>query len=443
MDNEINTRLDNLVAEAQAVDAELAALDEPHPHPMAGHTRKIRFDTNERVENGVVVNSGNAFTGKLTDKFVKKHTLDEYNLEELALCRQILAARGSEMPDAFEDKFQSLADRARRLTMTTDVSGGGQELIDTVMYPRLFQDIVSGSLVAGLFEPWLNMPSQSVELPSLGNVTFYKPAGEGQAVTATDLATAKRTIKAFTLKAQTDVSDEESEDAIIALIPEIRTILVRNAKEVIDSVLLNGDTTTGATNINKYGSAVNGNEAYLLGFDGLIHYALIEMSSYCVSNVGAALDASKIRAILGLMGKYADDPSRVAFVTDRWDKNVLLGLTELQTMDKVGNQATILTGQIGNLYGSPVIVSDALVKSAAAGYVDGATPGNNTKGRILAINRDMWRFGLRRNIRVAVERSEAKTMTSIVVSMRLGLQCYGDRSSGDYIHTILGYNTTI
>jgi HK97 family phage major capsid protein len=418
--------LDKALKDAKEVEAQLNELD---AKPLV---RKMRFDT------------GGYNTDNARSRFVKKPTLDEYGLEELALCRMILAARGSEMPDAYESKFQSLAEKAVKYTLTTGGTGTGAELIDTVMWTQLFQDVTNATLVAGLFQPWLNMPTQSVELPSLGDVTFYKPAGEGQAVTATDLATAKRVLTAYTIKAQVDISDEEDEDAIVALIPQIRAILIRNAKEVIDEAILNADASTGKQNVNYYaatgGSDIATSSRFLLGFDGLIHYCLNEVTGQKTDL--SALTIDDFAALISKLGKYADVPARCAFIIDRGTKNKAILLDEFLTVDKMGANATILTGQVGEVFGTPVVLSGQLAKANATGQVD-QTGGSNTTGRIVLVNRDMWVFGIRRNIRVATQRDEAKTLTSIVVSMRIGLQCYGDRASADYCHTALGYDVTI
>jgi HK97 family phage major capsid protein len=418
--------LDKALKSIEEIDETLGPEDDEDTPKTA--TRKIRFDS------GKLPNS-------VEGRFFKPHTLDELGLEELALGRMILASRGSEMPDDYETKFQSLADKVRKYTMTTGGTGTGAELIDTLMWTNLWRDVVSSTLVADLFTPWLPMSSKEEELPSMGNVTFYKPAGEGQAVTATDLATAKRKITAYTIKAQVDISDEEDEDAVIAMLPEIREILRRNAREVIDSVILNADTTGASANINKYGAAVDGNEDYLLGFDGLIHYCLNEVTGQ-KSDLGV-LATTDFVTLIGLLGKYADKPSRCAFILDRGVKNKAIQLDDFRTVDKLGQRATLLTGQLGTVYDIPVVLSSQMLKSDANGRIDGATPGNNTLGRILLVNRDMWKFGIRRNIRIATQRDEPKTLTSIVASLRIGLQCYGDRASADYCHTALGYNVTV
>jgi HK97 family phage major capsid protein len=417
-----NKKLEDAVNQANELEAELNELD-ARPAP---HERKMRFEGSDSALDA----------NKL---FMSKHDPQNYDLETLALGRLLLARRGEVLPNAIESQFQSLAERAVKHTLTTGGTGTGAELTDTIMWPKLFDDVVSKTLVAGLFTPWLDMTGKSMELPSLGDVTFYKPAGEGEAVTATDLATAKRTITAYVLKAQVDVSDEENEDAIIALLPEIRGKLRRNASEAIDDAILNADTTTGTSNINYYGGSIGSTSRFLLGFDGLIHYPLIEVTGQATS-IGA-LGTSSFATLIGLLGKYADEPSRCAFIVDRWVKNKAIQLDDFRTLDKLGAQATLLTGQIGQIYGIPTVLSSQIAKSHASGYVHYST--GNTLGRILLVNRDMWKFGVRRNITIATERSEAKGLTSIVVTMRLGLQCFGDRTSAQYCHTALGYNTTI
>ncbi len=406
--------------------------DEPESEKFDPAQRKMRFAADDFED----------MRGKM---FQEKRDPTKYGLEEIALARLLLGARGSELPTKVEDKFQALAgDRIRKFTMTTGGTGTGAELTDTLMWDRLFKDVVSQTLVAGLFQPWVDMQAGKVELPSMGDVTFYKPAGEGQAVTATDLATKKVTITAYTAKAQVDVSDEESEDAVINVIPEIRTILVRNAREVIDELILNADASTGTQNINYYaatgGSNIATDSRFLLDFDGLIHYCLNEVTGQ-KTDLGT-LETADFGTLISLLGKYGDTPSRLAFVMDRWVKNKAIQLDDFRTVDKLGDQATLLRGQMGQVYGVPVVMSGQLAKSNATGQVD-QTAENNTKGRLLLVNRDMWRFGVRRNIRVAVQRDEPKTLTSIVVTMRIGLQCYGDRSDASYSHVALGYNVTV
>jgi HK97 family phage major capsid protein len=373
-----------------------------------------------------------------------KRSLDrDFTVEELSLARMILQSRESSLPDVLEGCWQSLADKVKKYTMTSTGAGTGAELVDTVLWSQLFNDIIASTEVANLFTPFIPMSSGKMELSELGDATFYKPSGEGQAVTASDLPTAKRDFTARLLKAQVDVSDEEDEDAIIAMIPEVRNRLVRNAREVIDEAILNADASTGKENINYYdpsGGTIATDSRFLIGFDGLIHYCLNEVTGQ--ASAEATLGSTSFTKAIEMLDKYGDVPGRLAFIIDRGVKNEALDVDEFLTMDKIGNLATLLTGQLGQAYGVPVIMSATIAKSNATGQVD-QTPGNNTKGRLLLVNRDMWRIGMRRNVQVRTQRDEPKGLTSIVCTFRVALQCFGDRSSAGYTHTALLYNITV
>lgn len=160
----INKQLDEMVEAAEQINKELGDEDFDDGKPDV-FERKMRFPDGDGDAEKTL--------------WIARRMPREYNFEELALGRMILNARGEELPDAMESRFQSLSDQTRKYTMTTTGTGTGAELVDTV---------------------------------------FYKPAGEGQAVTATDLPTAKRTLTAYTLKAQVDVSDEETEDAVVNML---------------------------------------------------------------------------------------------------------------------------------------------------------------------------------------------------------------------------------
>ena len=66
------------------------------------------------------------------------------------------------------------------------------------------------------------------------------------------------------------------------------------------------------------------------------------------------------------MGKFGVNPTDLAYVVSLSAYFDLLEDTNFQTVDKIGNdRAVILTGQVGTLYGSPVIVSDVLAPGDA------------------------------------------------------------------------------
>ena len=102
--------------------------------------------------------------------------------------------------------------------------------------------------------------------------------------------------------------------------------------------------------------------------------------------------------------------------------------------------ASVLTGQLGVVYGHPLIVSEQMRLADTDGKVTDAGNGTDT-GRVLAVNRSQWRVGFRREIAIETERNIQKRQNLMVVSMRIAFnERTGSRSSAT--HTALQYNIT-
>jgi HK97 family phage major capsid protein len=425
MDNTEKTPIEQLEAIAAAVNS----LPNSDVKDKSGHDRMSGFDRKIRFAAG---------SGGVLPK-ARALRPDDCDYWSLLLGQKLLQARGAVLPADYESRLAALSEK---LTMTSTGTGTGEELVEVARSTDFLRDIyLATNVMAAL--PAINMPSGQMKLSEItSDATFLKPSAEATAVTATDLATAERDFIAYTLKAQIDVSDELVEDSIVALIPQLRTILLQNAAQAIDEAILNADASTGTQNINYYaasgGSNIDTASRFLLGFDGMIHLALNEASGMTV-DVGT-LEIADFVSLLAKMGKYGINPKAVLFITDIATYLKAILLDDVKTFDKMGAKATISTGELAQVFGIPIVVSEQLAKSNATGQVD-QTAGNNTKGRILAVNKQLFRVGLARPVTLRAERSESKTMTSLVVSFRLALQCFGDRSSAT--HTALGYDVTV
>jgi hypothetical protein len=88
-------------------------------------------------------------------------------------------------------------------------------------------------------------------------------------------------------------------------------------------------------------------------------------------------------------------------------------------VDKFGQNATILTGEVGSLFNHPIIVSMAMPLTEADGKVS-TTGSNNTKGQVVAFNRRAFKVGWRRRVKVETERIPATDQTRLVYSLRMG-----------------------
>ena len=296
-------------------------------------------------------------------------------------------------------------------------------------------------MVASLFSR-INMPTTPFDIPlQLGDVNWY-PGTENVSAKSTSLTTAKQTLTALELVAEVPWSLSLEEDAVVAMLPEVRRTLVRNAAEVIDDVLLNGDTTA-TNNINADGAAITattpGKAHWLIGFDGLVHLPLVDNTGQA-NNLNGAVTAAAYNSLLKMLGKYGVRNNEAVFVTDVNTFLTSLAIEEVETVDKLGPHATILTGQLGVVYGHPLIVSEQMRLADTDGKVTDAGNGTNT-GRILAANRTQWRVGFRRELSIETERDIQKRQNVMVVSLRLAFdERTGSRSSAS--HTALQYNIT-
>jgi hypothetical protein len=328
-----------------------------------------------------------------------------------------------------------------KAAMDSTSTGSGDELVDTQEARALWDDVNLETAVAPLLNT-IEMPSNPFQIPlQLGAVNWF-PGTENVATKSTTLATARQTLTAYELVAEVPWSYDLDEDAVIAMMEELRRGLLRNAREVIDDVLLNADTTT-TNNINADGTTITTTDAgkghWLVGFDGLLHLPLVDNTSQ-VNDHNAAVSDDMFNEVRAKLGKYGVRPSELVYVCDINTFIRSLSVDNFRTLDKFGPQATVLTGQLGSVEGIPVIVSEQMGLADTDGKVTDGGNGTDT-GRLLIVNRSQWRVGFKRELAIETVRDAQKRQNIMVVSFRIALQeRSGTRSTAT--HTALQYNIT-
>ena len=328
-----------------------------------------------------------------------------------------------------------------RAAMDSTTAGSGDELVATLEARELWLDVNLQTLVAPLV-PTFSMPSNPFEIPrQLGDVNFY-PGTENVATTSTASATGKATLTAYEMVGQVPYSFTLEEDAVIAMLPEIRAGLVRNVAEALDDIILNADTTT-SNNVNADGATISASDAgkaqWLIGYDGVIHLPLVDNTSQS-NDHNAAVSDDMFNEIRAKLGKYGARPSELVWVMDVNTFIRAQSISEFRTMDKLGPNATLLTGMLGAIEGIPVIVSEQMKLADTDGKV---TDGGNVAdtGRLLIFNRTQWSQGFRREMTLDVDRDTQKRQTVVTVSFRHALtERSGSRSTAT--HTALQYDIT-
>lgn len=327
-----------------------------------------------------------------------------------------------------------------RKALDSTTASSGDELVPTMEAAELWMDVNLDTKVLPLFiqSP---MPTNPFDIPSqFGDVNWY-PTAENEQGTTTTVSTGKMTLTAYELKAGVPFSDTLEEDAIIALVPELRRNLAMNGAEVIDDVMLNGDTTT-TNGINSDGATISkttaGKAQWLLGFDGLIHLPIIDNTAQRTAH-SSTITAGLFNKNLRLLGKYAA-PARRGDVVHLSDVNTLITamtIAQVETEEKFGPRATISSGELASVYGVPYILSEQFKLADTDGKVTNS--GGNTVGRVLTVNTTQWRVGFRREMTFEADREPGKSQTTLYVSFRIAFgERTGTRSSAS--HTAIQYD---
>lgn len=325
--------------------------------------------------------------------------------------------------------------------MDATTAGTGDELVPTGMAAELWEDFFTASRIVGDL-PTQPMPTDPFDMGlGLGDVTWRKGTANA-ATTATDLTTAKSILTSTEQVAEVDWSYNLDEDAVIAMMPAVRSRISISGAEQMDYFVLNADGTDAATgNINLDDANPPNDSSYLSdGQDGIRHQFLVDNTAQQRDGGGDALADGDLQAGLNLLDKYGMDIINARLVPGIGAYFAMLGLSNVLTVDKYGPQATILTGELGRYRGVPIIPSSSMSKTEADGKVS-TTAGNNTLGAISLYNRNFWRVGFRRGLLIEAERDIQKRMLIMVVSFRIAVAAHGTRSSAT--HTAGIFNFTV
>ena len=166
----------------------------------------------------------------------------------------------------------------------------------------------------------------------------------------------EKTLNTHKLISQSYLGNETEEDAIMPILPLIRESIVRSHAKGIENALLLGNQTGGV-----YTSGT---------FDGLIKMAADD-SDFTQSATAHATDTVTAAELLSMrknMGKYGVNPADVTYIVSQSAYFQLLEDAEFQDANLVGDMATKLTGEIGQVFGSRVLLCDEFPAQGANGF---------------------------------------------------------------------------
>lgn len=228
--------------------------------------------------------------------------------------------------------------------------------------------------------------------PEAGVATWVTNAQFGTANSAGNTAThalKEITLNAYKVATNEYTAYEEEEDALLALMPVIRDGMIRRVARAVDRAMLRG-AGSGADPVK-----------------GLV--TADAASAVTLSAATGVATVATLRALRKDLGTWGLDPAEVIYIVSQDTYYDLLEDPIFQTMDKVGTQATILTGQIGSIGNSPVLVSGEFDSKAtgAAGAI-AVAPAN-------------FLVGNQRGLRIDTQELVETQRRVMVASLRTGM----------------------
>ena len=170
---------------------------------------------------------------------------------------------------------------------------------------------------------------------------------------------AEKTLSTVKLISKSFIGNETEEDAIMPILPLIRESMVRSHARAIENAILAGNNS--ANGVFSSGS-----------FDGLIQLAAQDDSSGTHATASATAFASESLTAASLldmrkkMGKYGINPSEVLYIVNQQEYYNLLSDAEFQDANLVGDMATKLSGEIGQVFGSRILLVDEFASPAVS-----------------------------------------------------------------------------
>ena len=223
------------------------------------------------------------------------------------------------------------------------------------------------------------------------------------------------TLNTVKLISQAYLGNETEEDAIIPILPLIRESIVRSHARGVEQAFLMGNHSTGV-----YTSGA---------FNGLIQTASTSSRNLQSATAFASesLTGAQLLAARKNMGKYGVRADEVVYVVSQRAYFELLQDTAFSDWNQVQNMATKMTGEVGMIYGSKVLLCDEFATAAVSTHY------------AVAINTRNFVVPRLRGMRMESQYLVANQNTVITATQRIGFK---ELISGATAVTSLQYKGT-
>jgi hypothetical protein len=294
------------------------------------------------------------------------------------------------------EEFKGIADIVEKAIKPADVPSWLAEEFSNSILEELKVDLKVENLFSKITMP-VNRNTFSIPA-KVGEAQAYLIAPGDDAIESA-ISASKVSFQTKRIKTLIGLTDQADFETVTAIVDLVRNELIRSIARSTEKALIMGDSAgTDPNDVTK-------------AFDGLLKYATT--AGNVVDNGGGAITADKIAAVRKVLGVYGINLADVAILAPVDVAFQMIELDEVITVDKYGPSATILTGEIGKLWGMPIVVSEYISHTLKADGTPG-TPGTDDKTAVLVVNKEYFAVADRGSVGVETERKAVSSSTLYV-----------------------------
>ena len=288
-------------------------------------------------------------------------------------------------------KQMDLAGKVKAFGST--VPGAGDEWVPTSISATYLEELELDRRLSAAYQSF-SMPTNPWEVPYLSGYTTARLATEGGQATGSQFVTSKITFQASKFQEFFNIPEELNEDSAPQILQVGRAQIIASQSRAIEQAICQGDTTAPHMDLDVV-AADDARKAW----KG--HRKLALEGGFTVDFAAGVVTKAKLDEMRALGGKWFVDPSRLAWVMSPAAYFQALAIPEVETLEKVGQLATVLKGALGAFRGSPIIVSEFIRQDLnAGGTYDGLT---TDKTVVHLVNVDEFKLAQRRPLRMRVQ----------------------------------------
>ncbi len=313
----------------------------------------------------------------------------------------------------------------------SDTASSGGEWVPDEFRDAMYSEYMTPRTLADEFQT-IEVERPTVLIPRMtyggrpflrGKVTSDAIDGNAFPASTPESSQASITIKGLTTRYRVDT--DLLEDAAMQLVPILSTQIGQDLSDAYEDAIINGDVRNFAAsqdprrdvwNIRSRwggGTFADGSDHRQL-FDGLRLQARGKVNCTVDLNA-AALTSAKILELISKTGEMAAAEGLMIITSPEYFIKEFMPLTEVLTVDKFGSAATIITGQLGSIFGTPIVLSRFMDINLNA---DGCFDNSGSKSGVLVVNKASYYNYQKSGIRIETAKEIGSGAIEIVSSLR-------------------------